>query len=355
MNKDIYGIIAVLVFASPPIALVMIIAYKIFRKFRPRRQETRIEKQPEGKPEKQSMPHGPASIQRTVLEFIAVTVLAVLAGLIIGMVTSLVSNLIYIVFVFPLVVAFAGGAVIKDAVRMAKIRTMNQVIFLSLLMAITIYGTYHYGRYVALQVRTSLEIIPNLSEATEDQNLQAAKVVVDYALEEATGYPGFTGYMLFRAQEGVSIGRFYRADRLNLAPILTWLYWILELGIIASVMILMGRKQAGKAFCPACGSWYGGEKHLGGTARANEPLLLDLIRQKDFNQLGSLLEKNAELPSLEIYFQGCEVCHGSDSRLVVRRAFQGSSGGLQFAEAAQTVLPPNDSVPLLNQLRFTGN
>ena len=62
----------------------------------------------------------------------------------------------------------------------------------------------------------------------------------------------------------------------------------------------------GTAFCKSCGNWYGKERHLGGTALANETFLLDLIKQKDFIELGKLMDKNAELPSLEVYFQGCE-------------------------------------------------
>lgn len=92
-----------------------------------------------------------------------------------------------------------------------------------------------------------------------------------------------------------------------------------------------------------------------GTTPANESLLLDLIKQKDFIELGKLLEKNAELPSVEIYFQDCEICNKSNSRLVVRRAIQSSKGGLQFTDTSQIILQPKDSVLLLNQLRFIGN
>jgi hypothetical protein len=119
-------------------------------------------------------------------------------------------------------------------------------------------------------------------------------------------------------------------------------------------MIVMGRKQTRMPFCSACGSWLTGEAHVGGTASTNEARVLDLLEQKDLNTLGALLEKNAELPSIEIYFQGCKVCQGGDSRLVVRRATQGSKG-LQFTDAAHTILPARDSALLLNRLSLTGD
>jgi hypothetical protein len=200
-----------------------------------------------------------------------------------------------------------------------------------------------------------MEIFSSLSEATETENLQATRVFLDDALEEETGHSGFIGYMLYKANEGVSLGRLSRSSSFNLGPVLTWLYWLLEFGIILGLTFQKGKKVIGMPFCEACGNRYSGEKHLGGTAPANEPVLLDLIQQKDFMELGKLLEKNAEVPSVEIYFQGCEVCNQSQSRLIVRRAFQGAKGGLQFTDALQTVLQPKDSVLLLNQMGSVGN
>ncbi len=138
---------------------------------------------------------------------------------------------------------------ISGAIQMAKIRKTSQLILLSLLATVTLYGTYHYGRYIGLQVQTSLEIFPGLSEATEDKNLSAAKAFVDYALEKETGYSGFVGYMLFKANEGVSIGRFYHSNRLNLGPVLTWFYWAVEFGIILWITIYTGRNLIRRPFC----------------------------------------------------------------------------------------------------------
>ena len=355
MNRDIYGFIALCAFAFPFIAGPILIGYKIFRKFRPSKEVTQIEKQPERKLAEPSTLPKPASAQWAVLNFIAATIICVLASSLVGMVISVFSNLMYIVFVFPLVMGLANGGLLTDGMQRMKIRKTYQLIFISVLMAVATYGTYHYGRYIGLQVQTSLQMFPGLSAATEDENLRVAKIVVDYAVEEKTGHSGFVGYMLFMAQEGVSISRFYHSSRLNLGPILTWFYWILEFGIILGITISMGKKQAGMPFCEVCGNWYGKEKHLGGTTPANESLLLDLLKQKDFIELGRLIEQNAELPSMEIYFQGCEICKKSNSFLVVRHAFRNSKGVLQFTDAAQISLQPRDSMLLLNQSRLIRN
>ena len=129
----------------------------------------------------------------------------------------------------------------------------------------------------------------------------------------------------------------------------------MEFGIILGVTIQKGQKVMNMSFCEACGNWHSGEKHLGGTASANETVLLEMLKQKDFTGLGTLIQKNAEVPSLELYFQGCQVCGKSQSQLVVRRAFQSAKGNLQFTDATQTILQPNESVLLLNQLSFSGD
>jgi hypothetical protein len=161
--------------------------------------------------------------------------------------------------------------------------------------------------------------------------------------------------MLYRASEGVSISRLSRSSGLDLGPALTWLYWLTEFGIIFGLTIQKGRTLIGASFCKSCGNWYGMERHLGGTASSNESFLLDIIRQKDFSELGKLIEQNAEAPSLEVYFQGCQVCGKSPSQLVVRHAFQSAKGTLQFTEASQTVLQPTESALLLNQFSFSGD
>jgi hypothetical protein len=117
----------------------------------------------------------------------------------------------------------------------------------------------------------------------------------------------------------------------------------------------MGSMVISKPVCESCGSPYGSEKHLGSTASANESRMLDLIKQKDFIELGKLMEPSAELPSLEVYFQGCQVCGKSQSQLVVRRAFQGAKGALQFKDATQTTLQPAEGISLLKELRFSGD
>ena len=345
--KNIWGIIAVLSFALPFIALPVILIYGARRKFRPATTELKA-----GNVQKE--PFKLANKPKTI-PFMIFSLLVIVWGVMTGFVVGVFSHLLYIVFVFALAMGINGGRMIVDVVQRARLRQTSQLLFLSLLSAVSMYAAFHYTRYLGFQVQASLEIYSDFSEATDVENLAITRAFLDYALEEETGHPGFLGYMLYRANEGVSIGRLARSRSVNLGPVLTWLYWLLEFGIILGVTIQKGKKATSARVCEACGSPYDGEKHLGGTASANEHLLLEMIQQKDFAGLERLIEQNAELPSIEVYFQGCRVCRKSTSQLMVRHAFQSAKGNLHFQDTLQTTLLPAESVRLLSQISFSGD
>jgi hypothetical protein len=326
----------------------------VYRKRRAAKEKARRESQSQTMQKESSLPE-PASSQQRLMSLVLFSLLVIVWGVMTGFVVGVFSHLLYIVFIFALAMGINGGKMIVDVMQRGKFRQTSQLLFLSLLSAISMYAAFHYTRYLGFQVQASLEIYSDFSEATDGENFAVTKAFLDYALEEETGHSGFLGYLLYRANEGVSIGRLARSSSVNLGPVLTWLYWLLEFGIVLGVTIQKGRKVTSAQVCKACGSPYDGEKHLGGTASANEHLLLEMIQQKDFAGLGRLMEKNADLPSIEVYFQGCKICGKSPSQLVVRHAFQSAKGDLRFRDALQTTLPPAESAQLISQVSFSGD
>ncbi len=355
MIESILAVIIGGLFGTIVFVLPAFLIRAVYRKRRAVKEKAKLESQLEGMREESYRLPELVRSRLGSLSFVVFCLLVIMWGVMTGFVVGLFSNLIYLVFVFPLVIGIVNGSIIADLVEKAKLRRPTQVIILSVISAVAIYGMLHYGRYAGFVVSTSSEISSDASEALEVENLSMAKAFLDYALEEETGHPGFLGYMLYRANEGISIGRLARSRSVNLGPVLTWMYWLLELGIILGVTIQKGRKATNARVCEACGSLYGGEKHLGGTTSTNEPLLVELIRQKDFAEMGRLIKKNADLPSIEVYFQGCKICGKSPSQLVVRHAFQGAKGDLRFRDALQTTLPPAESAQLLSQVSFSGD
>jgi hypothetical protein len=126
---------------------------------------------------------------------------------------------------------------------------------------------------------------------------------------------------------------------------------MLELGLVTWLALTIGRSSREVPVCEACGRRLSREKHLGGTVPANEALLLELVRRHDLQTLGHLLEKDAGLPSVEVYLRRCEACRQGPGRLTVRRATLGSRG-VQLADLAESPLGPGDSALFLAGLRF---
>ena len=281
-----------------------------------------------------------ASPFKAISVFLVAMVISIAGGALIGAIVSFVGSLFYIAFLFPLGMGFAGGDTIAVAIKLANIRKSTRLILLSLLATISIYGTYHYGRYVALQAQTFLEL--SSRQDTHDVSLDGAKLVLDYALIKETGHSGFAGYMMYKAQQGVSLGRLVSSSSTNLGLVLSWVYWLLEIGIILSVTIIIGRKEILVPVCEACGSRYGREKHLGGTSVKNKSMLLESIERRDFVEIGKLLEENADLPSIELYMKSCESCEKGISHLTIQQAAKGPKGTVQFSDISKVTVQPRD-------------
>ena len=328
----------------------------LYRKLRPPAHKENDRARPRNiTSESPILPKLPARWRGSAAALVIMTLLLMIWGLLAGFVAGAFSHLFYLGFILALALGFSGGKAMMDAGEQIKFRTVSQVVLVSVLAVVATYGMFHYTRYLGFIVDISFKMFGGFSEAIEGENLGLAKVFADYALKEETGFSGFAGHVLYEAQEGITLKRPLRITGLHLGTILTWLYWLVEFGIILGLTIQMGSMVISKPVCESCGSPCGSEKHLGSTASANESRVLALIRQKDFAGLGKLMEPDSGLPSLEVYFRGCEVCGGSGSRLLVRHAFQGEKGMLQFKDATQTALQPAESISLLKQLRFSGD
>lgn len=263
-----------------------------------------------------------------------------------GLIVAFVGSFFYLAFLFPLAMGYAGGSILKSAIQAVKTRKQSHLIVFSLLVAILMYGTYHYGRFEALQLRMAFEMSSGFSEAMSDKGLELGKSVLDYALQLETGHTGFVGYMLYKAQEGVSLGRLVSSSNINLGPVLTWIYWLMEIGIILGITVTMGRNELLVPVCDACGSRYGSDKHLGGTSMNNKSVLLELINRKDFAEAGKLLQENTDLPSLELYLKSCPSCDKGISHLTVQQAAQGPKGSVIFTDVSKVTLQPQDRLAL---------
>jgi len=241
-------------------------------------------------------------------------------GALIGLSVSLISNIFYLVFLFPIMIGFAGAYFLKDAVKRCRIRSNTVALALSILMGLVIYSTLHVANYFTFQEQALSELALKFNNndstvsLTDEETIMLARATIDYALTEETGRTGFLGYMLLEAKVGVTIGKVARSSSINLGPIFTWVYWLVELGLIVGIMYTLTKITESDALCENCQGWITPKEHLGGVEEEHFEKLQDFIAVKNFSAAGKLLSPSTGIPSMEIYTKSCS-CPTVDLKL----------------------------------------
>lgn len=233
-------------------------------------------------------------------------------GILIGAVTSLVSNYIYLIILFPILMGLGLSLVMKPIVVSQKIRSPLFIILAGLFATLVTYGSLHFVDY--LQFRNALakeiqqQVVADYGEPAPKEEVSA---YIDYLLVQETGMPGLIGFIMVEAKEGVSISRFGFGSSdsgINLGAF-TWLYWLVEMGFIFWTGIESSYKKSKDLFCEHCDAWVADGNHIGGVQQDSINLLMDRIQQRDFAGMLAMLRKDTVLPSFEFYTRTCNTCN----------------------------------------------
>ena len=180
----------------------------------------------------------------------------------VGGLLHLLSKVIYVVLVFPLLMGATAGGLAFAATYGGKIRNPLLTILSGLLGGLCIYGTTHGLDYWQFRQEAIAELSsPSPNDADVPRSDSTA--IVDQFLQEQTGDAGFVGYLKFTAQRGVTIGRF-SGTGINLGETGTWIYWLVELGLIEVVAGVLAYGAASQVFCEKCDRWYANGTAIGG-------------------------------------------------------------------------------------------
>lgn len=253
--------------------------------------------------------HPKATTKGVILLFGA----ALLAGIVIGGIASVISNFIYLVLIFPVIMGMAAGYVIKSVVISEKIRTPFVVVLTGLFATLIVYGSMHFFDYLQFRINLAKELqaqyFDEYGESAPRENVQA---FIDYVLAQKTGSSGFLGFILLEAQSGVSLsqvgpGSMPNDEGINLGSF-TWLYWLVEMGFIAWPSIDPAYHKSRELFCEHCNDWIPQGDHIGGIQPAALHQATALIKSRDFVGLAKMLQYDTTLPSIEFYTRYCRSC-----------------------------------------------
>jgi hypothetical protein len=288
---------------------------------------------------------------RKLFSDIGFVFLSICGGILTGAIFGIIGSFIYLIILFPVIMGIIGGNIITGNVKYTKTRSAFLVTLASVLTVIALYATFHYMRYMGLWIAVTLQAFGDFS----DKSLESGKVLLEYALKKETGYSGLIGYVLYKAQQGVSIGRLFRSNSLNLGPIFTWVYWLIEVGVIGFLTMNGSKQILKKRYCEHCNSWYTGNEHIGSVPFNKETEILNSIKQKDFASVGALLEKDTETPSFEFYLQNCsKSCEKGNSFLSVTLV-NFLKGRLISKDISEITLKPIEKKLFIEKIKFLEN
>jgi hypothetical protein len=179
---------------------------------------------------------GPTPVFGTLLLF----TLLPLAGLLVGMLTSVIEQWIYLIILFPIGMGLIVGVVGNRLVKLGKARSAV-VIWPAVAVAgiVTMLGL-HYGGYLLWL------------NAFENANQNRGLLIGQFANPEM-----FVTYMDLQATAGVTIGHVgHPGDRgINLGYYGSIIYWIVEAGFATGMIFALISAAATAPLCEHCQSW----------------------------------------------------------------------------------------------------
>jgi hypothetical protein len=261
---------------------------------------------------------------------------AIVGGSAIGGFTHLVSQLIYLIVLFPLGMGFAGIFVVAMIVTGGKVRNPVVAGLTGLLTGFSIYGSMHYFDYLKIQ-NTVISDIKKDEQFRETDPTQ----LFDEVLKSRTGSTGFVGFVKDSAKRGVTIGR----GGANLGETGTWIYWLIELGIIQALIVYTALHGAKEPFCESSNDWYKSAENVGNVDASAASKFLELVSSGRFAEAGALVNCAPEtitVDSLAVTKQNSPGDPQADVFLKVSKIKVDKEGKADFKEIISGMIPASD-------------
>lgn len=198
------------------------------------------------------------------------------AGIFLGIVVHYVSQVIYLILIFPLIIGLGLGGFGRSLVKRLHIRSpmLGGVAGLSagLLATMTthVFDYRHFESEMVANYGDNLAAMRELAIKLPQFQLQRERfqregrqellallddVEGDEELRRALQVTSLWSYMDFAAWLGVEIAPPHARDGLNLGRAGTWIYWLVEGAIITWVAYQMMRTAASRPYCLNCHQW----------------------------------------------------------------------------------------------------
>jgi hypothetical protein len=247
-------------------------------------------------------------------------------GIAIGALAYFVSNFIYYIFVFSLVVGGATMIAFYKLLQFAKVRHSIIATLMGLVTGIFVALAFYGTPYFILRN----EFINN-AQQNYHVSAEKASAAFDKILVEETGTGGFIGYMKLRAKEGdqftnyvVENGMPIHEFSFTLKSTWAWLYWLFEIVFFSIPPAWIGYDVGKRAFSESANDWYNPlPKQICAVPLESKGKLLTLLKGNSLQEISELAiaEEKIAHPMVEIYEQRSNNKRG-DILLSVKQTFR---------------------------------
>lgn len=189
----------------------------------------------------------------------------VLAGIILGVAAHYVARAIWLILIFPLGIGLVLGLVATWATKANRVRNPAVAGVLGLAAGFAAMFVMHYQDYGRFRSAIAqlppefrrLAALPREQRATElREGLSPEEIAGATRALELASVNNMLDYMNMEAKEGVRIGKPGRSGSgINLGFTGTWIYWSIEVVIVAGITWAMAKSAAGEPFCVGCQQW----------------------------------------------------------------------------------------------------
>jgi hypothetical protein len=286
----------------------------------------------------------------------------VLAGAAMGFVAYYVSKLIYLILVFPVFIGFGMGAVGVAMVKAGRIR--NALVggatgFIGGALAMSMLHYFDYREFRTSQSQQHADVfkIAQLPRAEREKLLNDDQTVTAQERQKASLYldamNSLPGYMNWYAAEvGVRIKSTHASSKndqgTNLGYIGSYIYWSIEILIVAGITFGMVRATTREPYCPRCDQWklskvLGLLQTDGKTAKA-------AVLSGDLSAIAAAHPVAGAGPGINVSASACPGCSGqTDVDVKVEQITKDKQNKIHKTTLAQVTYPA-EALPLLAQL-----
>ena len=271
------------------------------------------------------------------------------AGAAIGFAAHFVSQLFYQIILFPVLIGLFLGFVGTRLVKFANLRNPLLGGLAGLVGGAAAMTMMHYFDYQAFRREAAAEApdvvavasMPPAQRETEYPQFEDPVLV----RRLVAAFESFPGFIDFSAHEGVEIKK-GGGKGLNLGYAGTYIYWLVELLIVAGITFAMVRKQTTEPFCTECALWKP-YRRLGAFGGSPDTALAG-VTSGDVNAIAAAQPGAINSP-LELHVAECGNCKRAEAAVKLEQLSTNQKGQLERKVLVHTVWPA-EAVPVLDRL-----